>query len=224
MSGEDLKLLGTRSSSFVWRTVWALKIKGLEYTYIEENLYNKSSLLLELNPVYKKVPVLVHRGKPICESLVIIEYIDETWKENPILPEDPLERAYARFWAKFSDEKLAESAGQVLRTTGEEQAKALERMTEAMEILEREISGKKFFGGDKIGYLDIVIGWSAYWLQFLEEVGCFKAMDSTKYPCLHLWMKNFIEFPLIKKNLPTPDELLSTFRPYRNMILARTKG
>lgn len=119
--------------------------------------------------------------------------------------------------------QFIESARQLLRSTGEEQARALEVISEAMEILEREISGKKFFGGDKIGYLDLVIGWSAYWLHFLEDVACFKAMDSTKYPCLDLWMKSFLEVPLINNNLPTPDKILGTYGSYRNIILANKK-
>ena len=103
---EELKLFRTWSSVFALRIVWALKIKGVEYETIFEDLSNKSPSLLQYNPVHKKVPVLVHNGKPIAESLVILEYIDETWRETPLLPEDPYERAMARFWAKFGDDKV----------------------------------------------------------------------------------------------------------------------
>jgi len=90
---EEVTLLGVVGSPYAWRVKIALKLKEVRYKFLEENLANKSDLLLKYNPVYKKVPVFVHNEKPITESLVIVEYIDETWKNNPILPSDPYQRA-----------------------------------------------------------------------------------------------------------------------------------
>ncbi|KAI3935696.1 hypothetical protein MKW98_022704 [Papaver atlanticum] len=89
---EDLKLFGVWYSPFVCRVKCALQLKGLNHEYVEEDLSNKSELLLQYNPVHKKIPVLVHAGKPIVESY-------------PILPKDPYERSKARFWTKFMQDK-----------------------------------------------------------------------------------------------------------------------
>ncbi|XVF06750.1 hypothetical protein REPUB_Repub06bG0077400 [Reevesia pubescens] len=219
--GADLKLLGTRQSMFVQRVVWTLKLKGIEYEFIEEDLFNKSSLLLKSNPVQKTVPVLIHCEKSIPESKIILEYIDETWKETPILPQDPLDRAYMRFWAKFIDEKLVETTIKAFFSTGEDQAKATESAVEALTKLEEEIRGKRFFGGEEIGFLDIAAGWMAHWLPVVEEIGGFKVMDSTKFPSINLWIKEFVQVPTIKQNLPSPNDLHNAYDAFRRAMLGK---
>ena len=47
---------------------------------------------LKLNP-NGVVPTLVHDGRPITESTVIIEYIDDTFPDCPLKPEDTYARA-----------------------------------------------------------------------------------------------------------------------------------
>ncbi|KAI4382475.1 hypothetical protein MLD38_008435 [Melastoma candidum] len=132
MGADLMLLLGVRASPFVRRVQMVLDLKGIDYEYREDDLLNKSPLLLKLNPVHKKFPVLVHHGKPIPESQVIIEYIDEKWADKPILPLDPYDRAMARFWARYFDEKciLAVWKAVWVSPPGEEREKACEEAYE----------------------------------------------------------------------------------------------
>nr|BAJ98279.1 predicted protein [Hordeum vulgare subsp. vulgare] len=101
---------------FGMRVLIALRELGVSFKYIEEDLRvcERSDLVLRMNPVHRMVPILIHHGRPICNSINILEYIDEVWGHRQetqaggtrLLPIDPLHRAYARFWADFVDNKV----------------------------------------------------------------------------------------------------------------------
>ncbi|CAL5339565.1 unnamed protein product [Camellia sinensis] len=218
--GQEVKLLGSWVSPFVYRVKWALNLKNIQYEYLEQDLVNKSNLLLTCNPVFKRVPVLIHNDKIICESIVIMEYLDEVWKNNPILPEDPYEIAMVRFWTKFIEEKFTEVVRKVLFLDGEQQENEVKNAKEALESIEGELKGKKFFGGETIGLLDLVLGFMTIWLNIIEEVSHVKVFDSLKHPSLSKWMEDFLELPLIKECSPNRDELVPYFHKIREQMLA----
>lgn len=98
MASEKVVLLNFTASPYAARVRVALAEKEVPYEAQEEDLFgNKSPLPLQMNPVLKLVPVLIHNGKPICESLNIAQYFDEAWDEkSPLLPSDPHRRANAK--------------------------------------------------------------------------------------------------------------------------------
>ncbi|KAI3452179.1 hypothetical protein Pfo_008844 [Paulownia fortunei] len=212
MEESQVMLRGCWASPFVYRVIWALKLKGVKYDYIEEDLSNKSPSLLEYNPVHKMVPVLVHGGKPVAESAIILQYIEETWPhQHPLLPADPHNVAVARFWLDFGEKNPTFYA--FFRASEEDKAKAAKQVLEALKIIQDQaLAEKKFFAGDRIGLLDLSFGWLIHWFECMQELVGVQTLEPNALPRLHQWAMNFKQESVIQENLPDGKELLAHFK------------
>ncbi|KAK9116934.1 hypothetical protein Sjap_015881 [Stephania japonica] len=215
MAGSDeVKLLGWWPSPFVMRPRIAFNLKSIPYDYLDEKFRAKSDLLLKSNPVHKKVPVLLHHGRPVCESLFILQYIDETWTSPPsILPSDPYERAVLRFWAACIDEELLFWIGTIVKArSAEAKVEALDKTKVGLKRIEdlfKDFSkGEKFFGGVRIGYLDIVVGSYLGWVKMAETITKVKLLDKEKMPGLVGWVERFCAHKAVKDVMPETDKLI----------------
>ncbi|CAO1947884.1 unnamed protein product [Urochloa humidicola] len=223
--GGELLLLGCWYSPYAIRARVALGLKGLSYEYIEENLFDKSDLLLESNPVHGKVPVLIHGGRPVCESLAVVQYVDETWPGAgpPLLPSDAHDRATARFWAAFVDDaKFFQPWRRLMRSTTDElRAEAFKNVVPQYEILEQGFmecsKGKAFFGGDTIGLADIALGSFLMWFKVVGEVSGYKLLDEAKFPGLAAWAARFLAVDVVREAMPEFERLLEHY----NGVLAK---
>jgi glutathione S-transferase len=88
----------------------ALAEKGLEY---KEHLIDLRGG--QFDPAYMKlnpnavVPTLVHDGRPVIESSVILYYLDEAFPKPSLMPADPHQRAAVRLYNKMIDEYVHNS-------------------------------------------------------------------------------------------------------------------
>ncbi|KAL6905227.1 hypothetical protein ACP4OV_002828 [Aristida adscensionis] len=232
MAGEgDLKLLGMWASPFVLRVKIALSLKGLSYEYAEENLGGKSELLLKSNPVHGKVPVLIHHGKPVCESSVILQYIDEAFSGTgpALLPDDPYERALARFWAAYIDDKVL--SAWTLSSTGkteEEREEGRKQSAIALGNLEGALrecgKGKPFFGGDSAGFVDVMLGGVIGWVRASEELQVPNLFDPARTPLLAAWAESFAALDAVQEVVPDVSRLVEFAKAYRARQAAAASG
>jgi len=84
--------------------------KGLEY---QEHLMTLrgdqfDDAYMKLNP-NAVVPTLVHDGRPVIESSVILYYLDEVFPKPSLMPRDPHQRAAVRQYNKMIDEYVHNS-------------------------------------------------------------------------------------------------------------------
>ncbi|CAK7324744.1 unnamed protein product [Dovyalis caffra] len=206
MAGDQVTLLDFWASPFGMRVRIALAEKGVKYEYSEQDLRNKSALLLQMNPVHKKIPVLVHNGKPVCESLIIVQYIDEVWKDKaPLLPSDPYQRAQSRFWADFVDKKIYDLSRKIWTTKGEDLEAAKKDFIDCLKLLEGELGDKPYFGGETIGYVDIAFVPFYVWFHAYETVGNFKV--EAECPKLIAYCKRCLQKESVSKSLQDPQKV-----------------
>src|ERR1700692_3731430 len=96
-----MKLHGYFRSSAAYRVRIALNLKGLSADHLPHHLRKGEQhdpAYLAINP-QGLVPTLQDGGVTITQSLAIIEWLEGTHPEPPLLPKDPLRRAKVRAFA-----------------------------------------------------------------------------------------------------------------------------
>lgn len=101
---QDLVLYGYWRSSAAYRVRIALNLKGLRYDQkpvhlVRDGGQQHTDSYRRIHP-QELVPALLHGQRTLRQSLAIMEYLDETWPNPPLLPPSPRARAQARALAQ----------------------------------------------------------------------------------------------------------------------------
>lgn len=127
-----LKLYGGWFCPFVQRAWIVMCEKNISHQYIEINPYQKDPEFLALNPRGLVPTLAVPVGddgkelRPLYESLVICEYLDEAYTDEaangqPLLPGDAYQRARCRLWIDHISSRVVPAFYKFLQHTPEKE-------------------------------------------------------------------------------------------------------
>ncbi|CAJ1957938.1 unnamed protein product [Sphenostylis stenocarpa] len=163
-----------------------------------------------MNPVHKKIPVLIHNGKPICESLIAVEYIDEVWNDqSPLLPSDSYQRAQARFWANYVNTEMCEISSRFWRSEGEEKIATKEEFLECLKLFKEQLGDKHYFGGNNLGLVDVaLVPLVCYYYKYNL---CSNFINETQYPKIIAWANRCTQKETVSKCFPDEQRVKEFF-------------
>ncbi|MEP1215239.1 MAG: glutathione S-transferase family protein [Marinobacter sp.] len=98
-------------SHYCEKVRWALDYKGLSYETISLLPGQHVNTIRKLTGGNSSVPVIDHDGHRVQGSKEIIDYLDETFPDNPLTPADLRAREAAMAW----EQRLDEEAGPAVR-------------------------------------------------------------------------------------------------------------
>jgi maleylpyruvate isomerase len=101
-----VKLYTYFRSSAAYRVRIALNLKGLNYEMASIHLtkdggQQRKPDFVAINPQMRVPALVLSGGEVLSQSLAIIEYLDETYPDPPLLPAEALDRAKARAIAQL---------------------------------------------------------------------------------------------------------------------------
>ncbi|GAQ86786.1 glutathione S-transferase [Klebsormidium nitens] len=217
---DSLKLYGSWFCPFVQRSWITLEEKKVDYEYIEIDPYAKPPELMKLNP-RGLVPTLDHNGRALYESLIVSEYVDETWPHEPkLLPDDTFKKAVGRIWIDHINKKIVPTFYRILQLRDAEHEEAKEDYLTALRELSQAYEASSpegpFFFGPCISLVDIAL---APWVPLrdfvLEHYKTFSIpWDDPQLKRLAAYKSAVDNSPSVRKTLADPEKLLGTYERY----------
>jgi glutathione S-transferase len=155
---QKLKLVSFDICPYVERSRIVLLEKRLPHDIEFIELSNKPGWFLEVSPM-GRVPVLLVDGKPVFESMVINELLNELHPEPPLFPHDPIARAEGRGWIVFANDVVMPAGSAAMlavagRAGADALGKSLATLRDAFGKLERRLGAGPYFLGREFSLVD----------------------------------------------------------------------
>jgi glutathione S-transferase len=107
---------------------------------------------------------------------------------------------------------------------GEAREGVVKETKELLPLLEAQLKGKRFFGGDAPGYLDIAANMLGPSRMAIEEVTGVALVNDGEYPALCQWAREYISSEALKPCMPDRDKLVAYFTKHKDMYTAAVKA
>jgi glutathione S-transferase len=199
-----LKLHYHPLSTFSRRVRIALIEKNIPADLVEVDMVaraHRSPAYLALNP-YGRVPTLEEDGFTLYESTAILEYLEATHPQPPLLPEDARARALVSMHMKLCDLQLTRQTGMIIfpkrflpkeRWDEKAMAQAKKEIEKHLEILESQLGGKEYLVGDRYTLIEVC------YTPFVEF---FSLLEVTPPPAVAAWTARMLQRPSAQATKP----------------------
>ncbi len=177
------------------RVLWALHELGAEFQFVPVDLLageHRHSEFLALNPA-AKLPVLVDGDLVLTESVAIVMYLAEKYRDKGLIPPDLVQRAQTYRWTMFAATELEQPLWRIAKHTSlypeekrlpQEVGLAREDFAAMAEVLDRHMEGRQFIVGDGITIADCVTAYLMDWaneIQLLDDCAQLRAYLERMY-------------------------------------------
>jgi glutathione S-transferase len=205
---HHLKLVSFELCPYVERSRIVLLEKRVPHEVEFIDLANKPAWFLAVSPM-GRVPVLLVDDRPIFESMVINELIEELHPEPSLLPGGPVARAEARGWIVFANDVVmpASFAAMLARAGGaggSELARPLGTIRDALGKVEAQAArgGGPFFAGDAFTLVDAAYAPFLRRWRTAEGWGPPEERLLPAFPAVSAWAEALAERPSVRDAEP----------------------
>ena len=103
----NVKIIGGPASPYVRKVLAALRIKGIDFTIDPIVPFFGDDSFSALSPL-RRIPVYIDDYVTLCDSSVILQYLEDRWPAKSLYPADIALRAKARWLEEYADTRVGD--------------------------------------------------------------------------------------------------------------------
>lgn len=218
MSTQNFKLISFTTCPYVQRAMIVLNEKNISFDIEYIDLSAPPPWFYDVSPL-EKVPVLLVNEKPLFESMVICDYIDEI-SPKTLYPSDAFEKAQNRSWLEFGN-GILDTTFKFLRENDPKKFNLLkEKLIDYFEILEEEFKNGEFFNGADFAMIDAVYAPIFRYHQRIAKYKDYEIFEDA--PNVKAWGDRLLERASVVNSVPESyEEDITKFFKNLDSILSK---